>query len=121
MGEAVRDPLHAVVDSVKDSGEGSNLDPSTTLFHRRIEFRLARKPFTGFTGGGNSGFKLETLNPGNYISSSKSETCMILSGSGKHFDENNSGLDPELLRITFKKIVSVEALFQNPLIGKLYF
>lgn len=112
MGEAVMDPLHAVVGSVKDS--------STTLFHRRIEFHLARKPFTGFTGGGNSGFKLETLNPSNSNSCSKSETYRIFSGSasgsGKASDENNSGLDPEFsFRITFRKIVSVEALFQNPL------
>lgn len=109
MGEAVIDPLHAAVGSVKDSGEGANLDPSTTLFHRRIEFHLARKPFTGFARGGNSGFKLETLNPGNSNSGSKSEAYRIISGSasgsGKASEENNSGLDPELsFRITFRRI-----------------
>lgn len=96
-------------DPDKDSAPSSN--PATTLFHRRVEFHLAPKPFSGFSEGGNSGFKLVTLNP-NSNSGSKSEPQKAWSGSGKaseHSSEHNSnGLDPELsFTITFRRIVRI--------------
>ncbi|XP_071742192.1 ubiquitin carboxyl-terminal hydrolase 23-like isoform X2 [Rutidosis leptorrhynchoides] len=80
---------------------------------RRIEFHLARKPFTGFSNGSCDGsFRLETLNP--TTSSSKSTQQSVGSGcvngdgsSGKKTValEMENGLDPELsFGITFKRI-----------------
>jgi len=41
-----------------------SLAPADKSPFRRIEFHVARKPFTGFTkGGGDGSFRLETLNP----------------------------------------------------------
>ncbi|CAH1426595.1 unnamed protein product [Lactuca virosa] len=82
---------------------------------RRIEFHLARKPFTGFTkGGGDGSFRLETLNP---TSTSSNNTFGNQQGvgldsvgggsSGKKRDasELGNGLDPELsFGITFRRI-----------------
>ncbi|CAI9285650.1 unnamed protein product [Lactuca saligna] len=82
---------------------------------RRIEFHLARKPFTGFTkGGGDGSFRLETLNP---TSTSSNNTYGNQQGvgldsvgggsSGKKRDasELGNGLDPELsFGITFRRI-----------------
>ncbi|XP_027154171.1 ubiquitin carboxyl-terminal hydrolase 23-like [Coffea eugenioides] len=104
------------VGSVKDpekepvtTSDASN--SNAALFHRRIEFHLAKKPFNGFNDGGNSGngFKLVTLNPYNSNASLKSEPHKAWSGSGKppseSSSENHSGLDPELsFTITFRRI-----------------
>ncbi|KAL3533084.1 hypothetical protein ACH5RR_006605 [Cinchona calisaya] len=92
----------------KDPEKDPNMsDTNATLFHRRIEFHLARKPFTGFIDGGNSGFKLVTLNPNSNLGS-KSEPHKAWSGmasSEPSSFENHSGLDPELsLTITFRRI-----------------
>lgn len=101
-----------VKDPEKESvttSDASNLNAA--LFHRRIEFHLARKPFNGFSDGGNSGngFKLVTLNPCNSNASLKSERHQAWSGSGKVPSEpsleNHSGLDPEFsFTITFRRI-----------------
>lgn len=87
-------------------------DSNAALFHRRIEFHLARKPFTGFSDGGkNSGFKLVTLNPDSN-SGSKSEPHIAWSGSGKASSEpsleNYTGWDSEFsFTITFRRIVRI--------------
>ncbi|KAA8522873.1 hypothetical protein F0562_009296 [Nyssa sinensis] len=79
-------------------------DPQTpylngSLFHRRIDFHLAKKPFTGFSNGGGD-FRLETLNP-----SSEPQRHGSNQGSGpaapagKKPDRSeflDNGLDPEL-------------------------
>ena len=88
----------------------ASLDTSSTgsLFHRRIEFHLARKPSSGFTNGGGS-FLLETLNPTTDLKLSKHSTGQAAS-SGKKQDGSDhveNGLDLELsIGITFRKIVS---------------
>ena len=113
------------VGSVKDpekepvtTSDASN--SNAALFHRRIEFHLAKKPFNGFNDGGNSGngFKLVTLNPYNSNASLKSEPHKAWSGSGKppseSSSENHSGLDPELsFTITFRRIVRFFICFLN--------
>ncbi|KAL7601852.1 hypothetical protein Lser_V15G23820 [Lactuca serriola] len=82
---------------------------------RRIEFHLARKPFTGFTkGGGDGSFRLETLNP---TSTSSNNTYGNQQGVGldsvgggssakkRDASELGNGLDPELsFGITFRRI-----------------
>ncbi|KAM7472776.1 hypothetical protein LguiA_010959 [Lonicera macranthoides] len=92
-------------------------DPPTTsmdgsLFCRRIEFHLARKPFTGFSNGG-VGFRLETLNPSSRTQKPGSNQ---LNGPlplvGKKPEEN--GLDPELsFGIAFRRIVRIGAGLEN--------
>lgn len=84
---------------------------SSSLFHRRIEFHPARKPFKGFSNGGGD-FRLETLNPGASSDQLRSGSNPAQSGlagkkgDGSEFSE--SGLDPELsFSITVRRIVSV--------------
>nr|XP_027071446.1 ubiquitin carboxyl-terminal hydrolase 23-like [Coffea arabica] len=104
--------VRSVEDPEKESVTTSDASNSNAaLFHRRIEFRLARKSFNGFNDGGNSGngFKLVTLNPRNSNASLKSESHKTWSGYGKASSEssleNHSGLDPELsFTITFRRI-----------------
>ncbi|KAL0337704.1 UNVERIFIED_CONTAM: Ubiquitin carboxyl-terminal hydrolase 23 [Sesamum calycinum] len=78
----------------------SGLDSDSALFHRRIEFHAARKPFNGFGNNSSNGFKLVTLNP-----NSESHKA---SGSGKKGDKPEHpeiGLDPELsFEISFRRI-----------------
>ncbi|XP_034678541.1 ubiquitin carboxyl-terminal hydrolase 23-like isoform X2 [Vitis riparia] len=83
-------------------------DPSSTgsFFHRRIEFHLARKPFSGFTNGGG-GFRLETLNPTTDPKRPGHSTGPAASNGKKQdgSDHVENGLDPELsIGITFRRI-----------------
>ncbi|KAG8367586.1 hypothetical protein BUALT_Bualt16G0087400 [Buddleja alternifolia] len=75
-------------------------DSDAALFHRRIEFHVARKPFNGFSGNTSNGFKLVTLNP-------NSEPHKAY-GSGNKYEKSDlaeTGLDPELsFEITFRRI-----------------
>ncbi|XP_052182631.1 LOW QUALITY PROTEIN: ubiquitin carboxyl-terminal hydrolase 23 [Diospyros lotus] len=78
-----------------------------TLFHRRIDFLPARKPFTGFSNGGG-GFRLETLNPQGGDSQRGSNQGSGSISAGKKADGSeflDAGLDPELsFSISFKRI-----------------
>lgn len=82
---------------------------------RKIEFHVARKPFTGFTkGGGDGSFRLETLNPTSTSSNSTHVNQQNVGldsvgggSSGKKRDASELGnvLDPELsFGITFRRI-----------------
>lgn len=91
-------------------------DPPTTsmdgsLFCRRIEFHLARKPFTGFSNGG-VGFRLETLNPSSRTQKPGSNQVNgPLPLVGKKPEEN--GMDPELsFGIAFRRIVRIVSSVQ---------
>lgn len=84
---------------------------SSALFHRRIEFHPARKPYRGFVNGGGD-FRIETLNPSQDLARSgiKSGQSGLVGKKSEAFEE--SGLDPELsFAITFKSIVSFSTLF----------
>ncbi|KAL6534871.1 hypothetical protein OROGR_013546 [Orobanche gracilis] len=77
-------------------------DSDAALFHRKIDFHVARKPFSGFGNNINNGFKLVTLNPNPEPNNA--------SGSGKKCERSSeiyeTGLDPELsLEITFRRIL----------------
>nr|GMC87351.1 ubiquitin carboxyl-terminal hydrolase 23 [Ipomoea batatas] len=103
--ESSLDPLAA--------GQSEHIS-GTSLFHRRIDFHLARKSFNGF-GNCSGGFRLETLN----------STSNSASGPGKapappnppsNKASANDGLDfdPELsLNITFRKIMRIGAGLEN--------
>ncbi|KAK3019738.1 hypothetical protein RJ639_004472, partial [Escallonia herrerae] len=85
-------------------------DGSSSLFHRRIEFHVARKPFIGFTTGCGD-FKLETLNPSSNASPNPTLQRPGSSPgggqSGKRVDGSEflNGLDPELsFGITVRRI-----------------
>ena len=101
--------------NIQENGPTASPDPSSTrsLFHRRIEFHLARKPFSGFTNG-DGGFRLETLNPTTDAKRPGHRTGPAAS-SGKKQDGSDhveNGLDPELgIRITFRRIVSCFCVF----------
>lgn len=82
---------------------------------RRIEFHLARKPFSGFNkGGGDGSFRLETLNPTSTSSNSTNGNQQSVgldsvgggsSGKKRDASELGNGLDPELsFGITFRRI-----------------
>ncbi|WJZ98314.1 hypothetical protein VitviT2T_016844 [Vitis vinifera] len=94
--------------NIQENGPTASPDPSSTrsLFHRRIEFHLARKPFSGFTNG-DGGFRLETLNPTTNAKRPGHRTGPAAS-SGKKQDGSDhveNGLDPELgIGITFRRI-----------------
>ncbi|KAI3446753.1 hypothetical protein Pfo_003418 [Paulownia fortunei] len=80
---------------------GPEPDSDSALFHRRIEFHVARKPFNGFGNNNSNGFKLVTLNP--------NPEPHKASGSGKKCEKSlelsEIGLDPELsFEITFRRI-----------------
>ncbi|RVW97583.1 Ubiquitin carboxyl-terminal hydrolase 23 [Vitis vinifera] len=97
--------------NIQENGPTASPDPSSTrsLFHRRIEFHLARKPFSGFTNG-DGGFRLETLNPTTNAKRPGHRTGPAAS-SGKKQDGSDhveNGLDPELgIGITFRRIIGV--------------
>lgn len=83
-----------------------------SLFHRRIEFHLAKKPFTGFSNGGGD-FRLETLNPTTSDTqrpSASNQGGGPSASAGKRpdgSDFSDVALDPELcFGITFGRIVS---------------
>nr|XP_009763328.1 PREDICTED: ubiquitin carboxyl-terminal hydrolase 23 isoform X2 [Nicotiana sylvestris] len=85
---------------------------TSSLFHRRIEFHLARKPFSGFIN--NGGFQLETLNP-NSEKTGKDNGLVV--GGGKKVGDaqmESNGLDPEVsFGIAFRKIMRIGAGLQN--------
>ncbi|KAL3824627.1 hypothetical protein ACJIZ3_020656 [Penstemon smallii] len=94
--------MAALMNLERSAGSEPDPDVASTVFHRKIEFHLARKSFSGF--GNNkrdNGFKLVTLNP------SASEPNKI-SASGKKSEKSElseTGLDPEIsFRITFRRI-----------------
>ncbi|CAI9779680.1 unnamed protein product [Fraxinus pennsylvanica] len=90
---------------VAESEPDPNKDGSV-IFHRRIEFHLARKSFNGFSNSNSNGFKLVTLNPGS--SNGFSSEPQIASLSGKKAGRSellDNGLDSELsFGITFRRI-----------------
>ncbi|XP_060171783.1 ubiquitin carboxyl-terminal hydrolase 23 isoform X1 [Lycium barbarum] len=95
------------------SGSDPGLD-SSSLFHRRIEFHLARKPFNGFINSGKNnnsgGFKLETLNPN---TETRKENGSGKKGGGDVVMESN-GMDMEVsFGIAFRKIMRIGAGLQN--------
>ncbi|KAL4589899.1 hypothetical protein LXL04_002811 [Taraxacum kok-saghyz] len=92
-----------------------SLAPADKSPFRRIEFHVARKPFTGFTkGGGDGSFRLETLNPTSTSSNNTNGNQQNVgldsvgggsSGKKRDASELGNGLDPELsFGITFKRI-----------------
>ncbi|CAH2040981.1 unnamed protein product [Thlaspi arvense] len=100
------DELYALSDVLLDHlAEAPKLEGS--LFSRKIEFHLARKPFSGFSNGG-AGFRLETLNPSS-SDSRAADGCGQSAPPGKKQDGPDFldvGLDPELsFPITFKRII----------------
>ncbi|KAJ0677082.1 putative ubiquitinyl hydrolase 1 [Helianthus annuus] len=93
-------------------GDDESTEPSAPVDvfpFRRIEFHLARKPFTGFSnGGGDGSFRLETLNPA-AASSCVTNVDEQRVGSGRKRDavEMENGLDPELgfgISFSFRRI-----------------
>ena len=97
--------------NTQKTGPSALADPSSTgsLFHRRIGFHLARKPFSGFTNGGGGGFRLETLNPTTDAKRPGQSTAPSASGGKKQdgSDHVENGLDLELsFGITVRRIVS---------------
>ncbi|KAJ9688949.1 hypothetical protein PVL29_014552 [Vitis rotundifolia] len=105
MAEALMSSPEA---NIQENGPTASPDTSLTrsLFHRRIEFHLARKPFSGFTNG-EGGFRLETLNP-TTDAKRPGHTTGAAASSGKKQDGSDhveNGLDPELgIGITFRRI-----------------
>ncbi|CAN4084454.1 unnamed protein product [Withania somnifera] len=99
-----------------DPGSGTDTS-SAALFHRRIEFHLARKPFNGFISGkNNGGFQLETLNPN---SETRTDNGSLV-GAGKNGVNGgdgvmeSNGMDPEVsFGIAFRKIMRIGAGLQN--------
>ncbi|XP_055822902.1 ubiquitin carboxyl-terminal hydrolase 23 isoform X2 [Solanum dulcamara] len=114
MGEATMDRMEENLGPqliVSDPCMGT----SSSLYHRKIEFHLARKPFNGFISGkNNSGFQLETLNPN---SETRKENGSLVGagkkGGGDAVMESN-GMDPEVsFGIAFRKIMRIGAGLQN--------
>lgn len=115
MGEAtatmnqIEENLGAQISGLVGSDPGTD---TSSLFHRRIEFHLARKPFSGFIS--NGGFQLETLNP-NSEKTGKDNGLVV--GGGKKVGDaqmESNGLDPEVsFGIAFRKIMRIGAGLQN--------
>ncbi|XP_041998545.1 ubiquitin carboxyl-terminal hydrolase 23-like isoform X1 [Salvia splendens] len=81
-----------------------NLQPESdsSMFHRRIEFHLARKHFNGFGNESSNGFKLVTLNP----TSGPLKDSGLGKKTEKSSEHSEAGLDPELsFEIPFHRIV----------------
>ncbi|XP_019184909.1 PREDICTED: ubiquitin carboxyl-terminal hydrolase 23-like [Ipomoea nil] len=112
MANSITDPMESSLDPLA-SGESEQIS-GTSLFHRRIEFHLARKAFNGF-GNGSGGFRLETLNP----SSNSASVPDKAPGPGNRPSNKGSGndgvdFDPELsLNMTFRKIMRIGAGLEN--------
>ncbi|CAN4113202.1 unnamed protein product [Withania somnifera] len=121
MGEATIDRMEENLGQQVGMLIGSDPGMDTTssaLFHRRIDFHLARKPFNGFISGkNNGGFQLETLNPNSETRSGNGS----LVGAGKNGGGNgidgvieSNGMDPEVsFGIAFRKIMRIGAGLQN--------
>ncbi|KAD6794979.1 hypothetical protein E3N88_05875 [Mikania micrantha] len=124
MTESCRFTDHSVIatqkpiNHVNPRGESTeSLAPADSFSDRRIDFHLAKKPFTGFANvGGDGSFVLETLNA--TTTSSKITGSESVGGgySGKKRDapELENGLDQELsFGITFGKIGAGPAGLEN--------
>lgn len=80
----------------------SELSISSPQFEKRIEFHLARKPFTGFTNS-NGAFQLETLNPSTPNLSQLKPN--LLAKKVDSLESKENGFDPELsYQISFRRI-----------------
>ncbi|KAL1817711.1 ubiquitin carboxyl-terminal hydrolase 23 isoform X1 [Daucus carota subsp. sativus] len=78
------------------------LSISSPLFEKRIEFHIARKPFTGFSNSGGT-FQLETLNPSTSNSSQFKSNSLVKKTDSVELKDN--GFDPELsYQISFRRI-----------------
>ncbi|XP_010942106.2 ubiquitin carboxyl-terminal hydrolase 23 [Elaeis guineensis] len=84
--------------------------PVESLFHRRIEFHPARKPYSPIASAGGN-FHMETLNPASGTlrpGPSPGGPAAAVASLGNKFDSGEfyeHGLDPELgFRITFRRI-----------------
>ncbi|GER27761.1 ubiquitin carboxyl-terminal hydrolase [Striga asiatica] len=89
----------AVINSERAGGPEPGSDAA--LFHRKIEFHVARRPFNGFGNNSTDGFKLVTLNPNadTHKASCSGKKCE------KPTENYETGLDPELsFEITFRRI-----------------
>ncbi|KAL1553778.1 ubiquitinyl hydrolase 1 [Salvia divinorum] len=87
---------------IRSNGAG-DLQPESdsALFHRRIEFHLARKHYNGFGNESSNGFKLVTLNP----TSGPLKASGLGKKNEKSSEHSEAGLDPELsFEITFRRI-----------------
>ncbi|KAL2534826.1 Ubiquitin carboxyl-terminal hydrolase 23 [Abeliophyllum distichum] len=93
--------LNPAADPDPDPNSGGS-----AIFHRRIEFHMARKPFNGFSNNNSNGFKLVTLNPGSSNGfHSEPQTASFSGKKGDRLELLESGLDPELgFGITFRRI-----------------
>ncbi|KAL8189550.1 hypothetical protein R6Q57_029116 [Mikania cordata] len=124
MTESCRLTDHSIIatqkpiNHVNPLGESTeSLAPADSFSDRRIDFHLAKKPFTGFANvGGDGSFVLETLNA--TTTSSKNTGSESVGGgySGKKRDapELENGLDQELsFGITFGKIGAGPAGLEN--------
>ncbi|XP_076936312.1 ubiquitin carboxyl-terminal hydrolase 23-like isoform X2 [Bidens hawaiensis] len=104
------EPLSSINNN--NSTEDHPIESTDKSPFRRIEFYPARKPFTGFSNGGDESFKLETLNPNGGIltnANHQQSVAGVGSGSGRKRDgsEMENGLDPELGAfgiMTFRRI-----------------
>lgn len=117
MGEATMDRMEENLGQELSGLIGSDpgLDTSSSSsFHRKIEFHLARKPFNGFISGkNNGGFQLETLNPSSETRKENGSLVAGKKGGGDVVMESN-GMDPEVsFGIAFRKIMRIGAGLQN--------
>lgn len=121
MGEATIDKMEENLgQQLIGSDLGLDSSASSSLFHRKIEFHLARKPFNGFISGkNNGGFQLETLNPnletrkenGSVVGAGKKGGGI---GNGGDAVMESNGMDREVsFGIAFRKIMRIGAGLQN--------
>ncbi|KAM3269998.1 ubiquitin carboxyl-terminal hydrolase 23 [Capsicum chacoense] len=112
MGEAAIDRME------ENLGREFEDNSSSSLFHRKIEFHLARKPYNGFISGkNNGGFQLETLNPNTETRRENGTVVGVGKKGGNGGDGammESSGMDPEVsFGIAFRKIMRIGAGLQN--------
>lgn len=106
MGEAAIDRME------ENLGREFEDNSSSSLFHRKIEFHLARKPYNGFISGkNNGGFQLETLNPNTETRRENGTVVGVGKKGGNGGDGammESSGMDPEVsFGIAFRKIMRI--------------
>lgn len=94
----------------KGSADATASSSLCSLFHRRIDFHPAKKPFSGFSNGSGE-FKMETLNPSSESQGQPASNTVQSTSTGKKLDRSDileNGLDPEIsFGITFRRIVSI--------------
>lgn len=121
MGEATIDKMEENLgQQLIGSDLGLDSSASSSLFHRKIEFHLARKPFNGFISGkNNGGFQLETLNPnletrkenGSVVGAGKKGGGI---GNGGDAVMESNGMDREVsFGIAFRKIMRIVSFCKN--------